>query len=68
MKINKESLIYFDLRVIYICTTRFKNLRYNSFMKIVKGVSSYDFPVFLIRKCFMLDVKGFLDSSLQGIH
>ena len=27
-----------------------------------------DFPVFLITKCFMLDVKRFLDSPLHAIH
>ena len=27
-----------------------------------------DFPVFLITKCFMMDVKGFLDSPLLAIH
>ena len=27
-----------------------------------------DFPVFLITKCFMLGVKGFLDSPLHAIH
>ena len=31
-------LIYFDVQVIYICITRFKNLRYNS-TKIVNDVS-----------------------------
>ena len=27
-----------------------------------------DFPVFLITRCFILDVKVFLDSLLQAIH
>ena len=27
-----------------------------------------DFSVFLITKCFMLNVKGFLDSPLDAIH
>ena len=30
LKLTSEPLTYFDVRVIYICATRFKNLRYNS--------------------------------------
>ena len=47
--------------MIYICTTRFKNLRYNSVRKLLTVFPVNEFPVFLITKCFMLDVKGFLD-------
>ena len=67
-KLTSEPLTYFDVRMIYICTTRFKNLRYNSVWKLLTVFPGNDFPVFLITKCFMLDVKGFLDSPLYAIH
>ena len=63
-----EPLTYFDARVIYIFTTRFKNLRYNSVWKFLTVFPGNDFQVFLNKKCFMLNVKGFLDSPLQAIH
>ena len=53
--------------LLYICITRFKNLRYNSVWKLLTLFPGNDFPV-LITKCFMLDVKGFLDSPLHAIH
>ena len=72
LKINQWAVnlfwcsIFFD--VWYICTTRFKNLRYNSVCKLFTVFSANDFPVFLIKKCFILDAKGFLDSPLHAIH
>ena len=48
--------------MIYICTTRLKNL------KLLTVFPVNDFSVFLITKCFILDVKGFLDSPLHAIH
>ena len=54
--------------VWYICTTRFKNLKYNSVCKLFTVFSANDFPIFLIKKCFILDAKGFLDSPLPAIH
>ena len=60
-------MICFDVRVIYICSTRFKNLRCNPVLKLLKVFPVNDFLVFLITKCFMLDGKGFLDSPLHAI-
>ena len=41
-KLTSQPLIYFDVRVIYICTTRFKNLIYDSVWKsLAKGVFTY---------------------------
>ena len=37
-------------------------------MKILTVFPVKNFPVFLITKCFMLDVKGFLDPRLHAIH
>ena len=37
-------------------------------MEIVNGASINDFSVFLITKCFMLDVEGFLESPLHAFH
>ena len=42
--------------LLYICITRFKNLRYNSVWRLLALFPGNDFPVFLITKCFMLDM------------
>ena len=39
----------------------------NSVWKLLTVFPVNDFPVFLITKCFMLDVKGFLVFSLHAI-
>ena len=67
-KLTSEPLFYFALLVIYIYTTRFKKLKYNSVWKLLTVLPGNDLPVFLITKCFMLVVKGFLDSPLHAIH
>ena len=56
------------MRKIYICTTKSKNLSYNSVCKLSTVFLVNDFSIFLITKCFILDVKGFLDSPLYAIH
>ena len=72
LKINQWAVnlfwcsIYFD--DWFICTTRFKNLRYNSVCKLFTAFPANGFPVFLIKKPFILDAKGFLDSPLHAIH
>ena len=68
LKINKWGLIYVGVRVIYICTTRFKNLRYNYVWKLLALFPANDFPVFFIIKFFILDVKLFLHSRLLAIY
>ena len=58
-KLLRENLwkaFNFDFRVIYICTTTFKSLRYNFVW------------LFLITECFILYVKGYLDSPLHAFH
>ena len=52
-KLLSKPLIHFDVLAIYICTTRFKNLRYNSVWKLLTVFPVKDFPVFLITKCYM---------------
>ena len=37
--------------MIYICTTRFKNLKYNSAWKLLTMFPDNNFPAFLITKC-----------------
>ena len=39
-----------------------------NFSEKMKMFPTNDFPVYLITKCFMLVVKGFLDSPLYAIH
>ena len=67
-KLTSEPLIYFDVRVIYICTTRFSNSKSNAAWKLLTVFPINNFPVFLTTKCFNLDVKGFSDSPLPAIH
>ena len=52
--------------MIHICTTRFKNLRYNSIWKLLTVFPVNDFPIFLIKNCFTLNGKripGFTSAS-----
>ena len=60
LKRNKWAVIYFDVRVIYICTTKFKNLRHKSVWKWLTCLFN--------QKVLMFDVKGFLDLPQHAIH
>ena len=68
LKINKWTANLFWCSSDLYLYQQIQNLRYNSVWKLLTVIPVNDFPVFLITKCFILDLEGFLDSPLHVIH
>ena len=68
MKTNKWAFNLFWRSSKLYLHHQFKNLRYNFLQKLLTVFPVNDFPVFLIPKRFMMDVKRFLGSRLHAAH